>query len=216
MNSKPITALKYIVTARKSNTPYSVLSHNGYVTNAMEIGAKFGGFSAIMQGSTNKTNGMDVAGLLGLQYNAENFTVFASAVYTDLTNEIQINTHKDGIHGTRTRNDLSNWKIGAQGRFAGLKIGLQYEKAQMGTMTGGEGQYIMGSAEYIMGNISLATWVGHYEDKNLDNENALSFAVGAKYKFSKRTGVHLGYRQANSENDFRDENMFVLGIRHAF
>jgi predicted porin len=211
-----INAADYVVTARRSHSPYAALTHSSYVNNTLEVGATFGGFSATLQGFVDKGTGMDGAGLFELKYSAENFTVFASGAYTDLTDNIKVDTIKDGIRGEKEKTGLGNWKVGAQGRFAGFKAGLQYEKAEIGTMTGGEGQYIMGSAEYAMDNVILAAWVARYEDKNLDDEDALSFSIGAKYKFSKRTHAHLGYRQTNSKNDFRDEDVFALGVKHMF
>ena len=90
------------------------------------------------------------------------------------------------------------------------------------------GKYLVGSFEYAIPNssISLAGWVGGYksdiddEDKlidkngNLIDEDAVSFALGAKYFFSKKTFAYGGYMQADSDNNYRDENLFAVGLRH--
>jgi len=138
---------------------------------------------------------------------------------------------------------LGNWKIGGQFRLGPmLTLGLQYEDAEIGALdtyvinkrTGETlrnqdgGAYILGSLEFNRNNISIAGWVSGYlsdlEDKiaitdsegNELGEDALSWAVGLKYLFSKRTMVYAGYRQTDSDNDFRDENVATMGIRHVF
>jgi predicted porin len=47
-------------------------------------------------------------------------------------------------------------------------------------------------------------------------EDSISFAVGAKYFFSNRTLLFGGYRQVDSDNDYRDEGVFGVGMRHTF
>ncbi len=209
-----INAGEYLVTAKKKHSPYGSFTHSSYISNVVEVGAKFGGFSASLQGIIDKSTGMDGAGLFELRYAAENFTVFASGAYTDLTNEV--NTTIPGSDEEDSNDGFGNWKVGAQGKFAGVKLGLQYEDAEMGTMTGGQGAYILGSAEYNMNNVALAAWVASYSDDNLEEDDALSFAIGAKYNFSKRTMAYVGYRQTDSDNDIRDEGVFSLGVRHKF
>ena len=203
-----INASEYMVTGTKKHSPYGAFTHSSYVENVIEAGAKFGGFSARVQGVVDKGTGMDGAGLVELKYSAENFTIFAAGAYTDLTSNIPGDEEEDDGFG--------NWKIGAQAKLAGVKLGLQFEDAEMGTMTGGQGQYILGSVEYGINNVSLAAWVAGYSDDDLEEDDALSFALGAKYKFSKRTMAYVGYRQTDSDNDYRDENVFTLGVRHSF
>jgi predicted porin len=216
-----INAGEYLVTAKKKHSPYGAFTHSSYVENVIEAGVNFNGFKARLQGIVDKSTGMDGAGLVELMYSAENFTVFAAGAYTDLTGEIDstVSDVSDRISGddvVETDDGFGNWKVGAQGRFAGLKVGLQYEAAEMGSMTGGAGDYILGSVDYSMNNVSLAAWVAGYSDDNLEEEDAISFAIGAKYKFSKRTMAYVGYRQTDSDNDYRDENVFSLGVRHKF
>ncbi|WP_353570763.1 porin [Candidatus Albibeggiatoa sp. nov. BB20] len=212
-----INAGEYLVTSKQTHSPYGAFTHSSYVENVVEIGAKFGGFSASLQGVVDKGTGMDGAGLVELKYSAENFTIFAAGAYTDLTNNITNVTNDITSSDEADEDDgFSNWKIGAQAKFAGLKLGLQFEDAEMGTMTGGQGQYILGSVDYGINNVSLAAWVASYSDDDLEEDDALSFAIGAKYKFSKRTMAYVGYRQTDSDNDYRDENVFTLGVRHSF
>ncbi len=76
--------------------------------------------------------------------------------------------------------------------------------------------------------MSIAGWVANYISnldknqrlKNTDNtfldENVSSWAIGAKYHFSKRTQLYGGYRQTDSKNNYRDENVATLGVRHNF
>lgn len=137
---------------------------------------------------------------------------------------------------------LGNWKIGGQFKLGPmLKLGLQYEDVEIGALDSfladdkgnlyrneDGGAYILGSLEFNRNNISVAGWVAGYlsdiEDRNklVDSEgnelgeDALSWAVGLKYLFSKRTMVYAGYRQTDSDNDYRDENVATMGVRHVF
>jgi len=129
---------------------------------------------------------------------------------------------------------LGNWKIGGAFKLGSMvTFGLQYEDAELGALDNGinsdGGSYILGSLELKpMPNISIAGWVAGYlsdideklrmidNEGNPIDEDALSWAVGAKYHFSQRTNVYVGYRQTDSDNDYRDENVATLGIRHVF
>jgi len=90
------------------------------------------------------------------------------------------------------------------------------------------GKYLLGSFDINMNDFSIAAWVAGYSSdineglqmrddmgQRID-EDALSWALGAKYNFSRRSQVYLGYRQSDSENDLRDENVATLGISHSF
>jgi predicted porin len=90
------------------------------------------------------------------------------------------------------------------------------------------GKYLLGSFDLKMSDFGIAGWVAGYRSDindallmrddmgNVQEENALSWALGAKYNFSTRSQVYLGYRQTDSENDLRDENVATLGISHSF
>jgi predicted porin len=142
--------------------------------------------------------------------------------------------------------DFVNWKIGGQYKGPGFSIGLQYEDAELGTLdyiingvgsavdnarfsyNGEGGKYLLGSFDINMGDFGIAAWVAGYRsdiddarlmtdgEGNVLEEDALSFALGAKYNFSTRSQVYLGYRLTDSDNDYRDENVATLGINHSF
>ncbi|MCK5719571.1 MAG: porin [Thiomargarita sp.] len=127
-----------------------------------------------------------------------------------------------------------NWKLGASFKIGSMMtLGLQYEDAEIGTLDGDRnsdgGEYIMGSLKIKpMENITIAAWVAGYlsdidnglkmvdSEGNKVDEDALSWSVGGMYNFSNRTMIYAGYRQTDSDNDFRDENIATLGIRHSF
>lgn len=232
------------------------LTHSSYIKNALELGGDFNGFSAKFQGFFDETDILEGGGSLELRYTdpGSMFTVFAAASYTDLkdlTNKVSI----DREERNQTADGLKNWKVGGQFNMAGLKLGLQFEDAEMGTLDGGVlemydlqtctndansicgvggnedgGKYLIGSVDYQVPNTGLLIggWVAGYKSDIDDNarfvdskgnyidEDAISFAVGAKYLFSKRTLVYGGYLQVDSDNDFRDESVFGVGLRHSF
>ncbi len=238
------------------STNHFGLTHSSYIKNALELGGDFQGFSAKFQGFFDETDIMEGGGSLELRYTdpGDMFTVFAAASYTDLkdlTNKASVDRDKRN----QTADGLKNWKVGGQFNMSGLKFGLQFEDAEMGTLDGGVqeaydiqtcptdanslcgiggnedgGKYLIGSVDYQIPNtgLLLGGWVAGYKsdiddvDRFVDSkgnyidEDAMSFAVGAKYFFSKRTMMHGGYLQVDSDNDFRDESVFGLGLRHSF
>jgi predicted porin len=127
-------------------------------------------------------------------------------------------------------NSRTNWKLGGYYRFGLLTFGLQYEDAEIGTLDNNPegGKYIFGSLDFTKNSVTIAAWVAGYlsdiedSERMLDDEgkpideDAFSWAIGAKYHFSKRTQIYAGYRETDSNNDFRDENVGTLGIRHVF
>jgi len=191
--------------------------HNSYISNAMELGLNYGGFSLILQGAfdDNDDNGEDNAGLFEVRYAASNWSVFVAGAYNDFGDVT------DSVTNVVTNDDDnddngSNLKAGGTVKFGGLSIAAQYEKADLGTFDGSQdAEYIFGSAQYSINNVSLGAWVGGYSS-DVENEDALSFAVGAKYHFSKRTMLYAGYRDTDSDNNSRDDNTFTLGLRHSF
>lgn len=247
--------------------PYAALglSNEGFVDGALELGVKFGGFTARIQGVVDDRSDMNGAGLLELRYTAPNFAMWLAGSFTDLEEGIKeikdeatadLDDALGDINETIGREDAateardaaaearsssieadagnySNWKIGGKFNLGPMvELGLQYEQAEMGTfdwdVNPDGGKYILGSLAVNMNNITLAGWVSGYlsdiddEYKLIDakgeliGEDALSWAVGAKYHFSKRAQVYLGYRQTDSDNDYRDENVVILGLRHSF
>jgi len=225
--------------AANTNDAGKGLSHSGYVEGALEAGMKMAGFTGRIQGVVDDRSDMDGAGLLELLYSAPNetFTMWLSGAYTDLNSNLEDATKNvnDSLTGDKkddnTDEGLGNWKIGGQFKLGpALTLGLQYEDAEIGTFDNNPdgGKYILGSVDFMMNNFSLAAWVGTYLSDIADNarlkddqgnaidEDALSWALGGKYLFSKRTMVYAGYRQTDSDNDYRDEDVFALGLKHSF
>lgn len=200
------------------------LTNEGFVQGALEVGVNFAGFSTTVQGFVDDSSNLDGAGLVEIKYAAPNFAMWLSGAYTkldDVKNVIATNEDEGKI----------NWKLGGSYQLGPMvTLGLQYEDAEIGAFDENPdgGKYILGSLEVKMNKISLAGWVSGYMSDIDDNarmtdangnfldEDALSWAVGGKYHFGKRTMVYAGYRQTDSDNDFRDENVATLGIRHVF
>ncbi|RKZ93128.1 MAG: hypothetical protein DRR19_02210 [Candidatus Parabeggiatoa sp. nov. 1] len=200
------------------------LTNEGFVKGALDMGVKLGGFEGRLQGVVDDTSAMDGAGLIELKYSIPNtFAVWLAGAFTDL------NDAKTTVPGTTTTTEGNgyNWKIGGNYQMGPAKLGLQYEDAELGAFDGDinpdGGKYIMGSLDLTMSNVTLAGWVAGYlsdiddaQRINSMDEDALSWALGAKYHFSKRTQIYAGYRQTDSDNDYRDENVMLMGIRHTF
>jgi predicted porin len=224
--------------AASTNDSGKGLSNSGYVEGALEAGMKMAGFTGRIQGVVDDRSDMDGAGLLELLYSAPNdtFTMWLSGAYTDLNLKDTVSDAVDSATGNDNNNNtddgLGNWKIGGQFKLGpALTLGLQYEDAELGALDDNPdgGKYILGSVDFTMNNFSLAAWVAGYlsdiEDSarlrnpingELLDEDALSWALGGKYLFSKRTSVYAGYRQTDSDNDYRDEDVFALGLMHTF
>jgi predicted porin len=217
------------------------LTNDGFVEGALELGVHYYGFSFTLQGFVDDASAMDGAGLLELRYTAPNdiFTMWLAGSYTDLSDVSNVasdiaDTITDEEEDKDKNEGLGNWKIGGAYKLGSMvTFGLQYEDAEIGALDNGinpdGGRYVLGSLEFKpMPNISLAGWVAGYlsdiddglrmrdSEGNAIDEDALSWAVGAKYHFSQRTSVYAGYRQTDSDNDYRDENVATLGIRHVF
>jgi predicted porin len=200
------------------------LTNEGFVQGALEVGVNFAGFSTTLQGFVDDSSNLDGAGLVEIKYAAPNFAMWLSGAYTqldDVKNVIATNEDEGKI----------NWKLGGSYQLGPMvTFGIQYEDAEIGAFDENPdgGKYILGSLEVKMNNISIAGWVSGYMSDIDDNarmtdangnfldEDALSWAVGGKYHFGKRTMVYAGYRQTDSDNNFRDENVATLGIRHVF
>lgn len=210
-------------------------THSSYVNNALEFGTKLGGFSASLQGVWDQTDVLNGGGLVALQYSHDNFDVFAAAAYTDLDDSVSSGTSKLDSGG--------NWKVGGTAKFAGMTLGLQYEHAEIGTLTDSydnvstvgtskpiAGKYLLGSIDFRADNLAIGGWVAKYSESkddlrkagfvdannNVIDHNALSFAVGVKYFLSKRTLAYGGYQQTNSKTNVYDQKVFGVGIRHSF
>ena len=217
-------------TQAASSTNHQGLANSSEIEGALELGVKLGGFYGRIQGVVDDRSDMDGAGLLELRYTAPNFTMWLSGSYTDLDLK---GTVEDALDDQEEEEDegLANWKLGGQFSLGpALKLGLQYEDAELGAFEENPdgGKYVLGSVDFTMNNVTLAAWVAGYlsdieevnrlvdAEGNPIDEDALSWAVGGKYHFSKRTMLYAGYRQTDSDNDYRDEDVFALGIKHSF
>jgi predicted porin len=236
-----ITIHNEYLTSRDSTNGMGIgLTNEGFVDGALELGVKMGNFIARIQGVLDDRSNMNGAGLLELRYAAPNFAMWVAGAYTDLDLEGRVTDFggdiKDTVTGDENEEDdtsgLANWKIGGSFKLGQLiKFGLQYEDAEIGAFEDNPdgGQYILSSLELGADTgLAFAGWVGLYQSDIAENqrmldkdgspldEDALNWAVGIKYLFSKRTQLYLGYRQTDSDNDYRDENVAVMGVRHSF
>ena len=214
----PITGKVGINPARAINT--SGVVHNSDIPGAVELGLKLGPVKARVQ-VMGDDNADKRGGNAELMLTTQNLDMWAHAAYLD------VGDNQLSPGGAAWNNDeFRNWKVGARVKFSGVKLALQYEDAELGVFDNNPegGKYVIGSLDYRVQRVSLAGWVAGYlsdiDDKlrlidtngEALDEDALSWALGAKYHFSKRTHVFAGYRQTDSDNDYRDENVFSAGI----
>jgi len=202
------------------------LTNDGFVEGALELGVNYYGFSFTLQGFVDDASAMDGAGLLELRYSAPGdfFTMWLAGSYTDLDDVGNVGSDiVDAVTDEEEVDDdnegLGNWKIGGAFKLGSMvTFGLQYEDAEIGALDNGinpdGGNYIGWVAGYLSDIDEKLRMIDN--EGNPIEEDALSWAVGAKYHFSQRTSVYAGYRQTDSDNDYRDENVATLGIRHVF
>jgi len=210
------------------------LDHVDTVNNLLEFGVEFGGFSVTAQGSFDETEVTDSLGMIELQYahgdpDDPTFVVFVTGSYADV-GDSEILPGGTTLEDTRT-----NLRTGAYYNLklpnGSLHLGLQYEAAELGTFDSDinpdGGKYIIGSVDYRTGIIAIGGWVGNYAsdiEQNrryiIDNEwigeDAISFAIGIKAFLGNHAMLFSGYRQVDSDNDYRDENIFLVGMRYSF
>lgn len=190
------------------STDHRGLSNNDYISNALELGADFNKFSLTFQGNFDETDDMNGSGLVGLKYTDDNFSVFASGSYVDF-DAAKLGSSDDEQDSKR------NWKVGGSYTLGGLTLGLQYESVELGAFDNEKGKYGFISADYRTGNVGIGAWLGGYF-ADAEKEDAKSGALGVKYFFSNRTMAYGGYRLTSADNDYRDEKIFVVGVRHSF
>lgn len=231
-----------IASAPFKSTNDAGLSHSGEVKNTLEVGLKFGDFSATAQGvfdkvdplagETDTPNQRNGIGLAELKYSMQNLTIFAAGSY--LSSDAVRNLTIDPVTKLPSHNNhIKNWKVGGQFKAAfgsnAVILGLQYEDAEIGTFDPNPsgGKYIMGSMDYKLNNVLIGGWVAQYTSDIADKEkwtiggtqigeDALNWAVGVKYLFSARTLAYMGYLQTDSDNNYRDQKIYGGGLRHSF
>ena len=204
----------------------SGLIHNSDIPGALELGVKKGPFGARLQ-----VMGDDAAdkngGNLELQFTSPNLVVWNHFSYFD-----QGENANTLIGGTQWNNQtFLNWKIGVQYRvIPALKLALQYEDAELGTFDNNPdgGKYLIASFDYTANSITVAGWVANYfsdiaeQYKLIDvngqilDEDVLSWTIGVKYHFNKHAHAFMGYRQTDSDNNYRDENVLSGGMLYKF
>ncbi|MCP4700123.1 MAG: porin [Gammaproteobacteria bacterium] len=181
----------------------SPFSHSSRVNDVLEFGFKGGDFSAGVQYVADE-QGNDADGSFLVSARYDNKKLVAYAAYASM-------------EPGGDADNLRNIQLGVQSSFGGLKIGLQYEDAEMGTLSGNEGKYLLGTLAYRVDNVTVATWIGAFEDDVLeDNDSALSYSVGAKYHFSKRTFAYGGYHKTDGDTGLPEWSSFLVGLRHKF
>ncbi len=203
----------------------SGLVHNSDIPGALELGGKWGQFNARVQ-----IMGDDEAdkrgGNVELKYTSSNMTIWAHGAFLD------VGDNQLSLGGDKWNNDkFYNWKVGANYKvIPELKLALQYEEGELGAFDNNPdgGKYIIGSFDYRIQKITLAGWVAGYLSNIEDNlrltdingdvleEDALSWTLGAKYHITKYAHIFAGYRQTDSDNDYRDENVFSAGMLYKF
>jgi hypothetical protein len=218
-------------------TPFA---HSSFVDNVVELGFQTGGFSVVAQSTVDETAKEEGSLQLGIQYRTDNWGAFLAGAYHDF------DLNKATSNLTGDDDSQGNVKAGGWYKTGGLKLGLQYEMAQEGTLayrdyvtvtttqttdaynnvntTTSDPVYgrQWDEADYIMGSAS-------YQMGNVvisgwvagymsdwENEDALSFSLAAIYAFSKRTIAYAGYHDTSSDNEARDWDVFAVGMRHSF
>ncbi|MCK5521949.1 MAG: porin [Thiomargarita sp.] len=203
----------------------SGLVHSSDIPGALEMGVKFGGVNARVQ-IMGDDNADKRGGNVELKYTSPNMTIWAHGAYLD-QGDNQISPG-----GAAWNNDkFTNWKVGANYKvIPGLKLAIQYEDGELGAFDNNPdgGQYIIGSFDYRIQKITLAGWVAGYLSDIEENlrltdingevldEDALSWSLGAKFHITEYAHIFAGYRQTDSDNDYRDENVFSAGMLYKF
>lgn len=209
--------------------------HSSYVNNVIELGlsspvGSAGKFAFTVQGVADEFDAENGSYLAGLEFTTDNWGVFLAGAYHDFS----FSNITDTVTGD---NNNGNGKVGGWFKMGGLKLGLQYEMAEDGTLqhyngltplTGAQrfeacqargldctGDYIFGSVAYGMGDVTIAGTASQYMSDD-DNADAFSFSLGAIYSFSKRTMAYVGYHSTDSDTDRNDFQAFAGGIRHSF
>lgn len=181
-------------------------THSGGVSDLVEFGYDSGaragdGINIRIQSMMDPYKNSDRAWIGSARYKNKKWSVVLSGIKADYVPD---------------PNKTSNIKLGGNYRIGGLNLSAQYEYADFGTYDqSADAQYLYTAAAYRKGNITYAGWIAKFLSK-VDNEDAFSYAVGLKYHFSKKTFAYIGYRNTNSDNDVRDQQIIASGISKKF
>jgi hypothetical protein len=178
----------------------SAFGHSSYAPDAVQLGLNAGGVALQVQTITDEGSGLDGSYVGSLKYSGGNWEVFGAA-----------------SHMSTAAADADNFKVGGKVQAGGLTAAIQYEDTEIATtaMGGGAAKYLFGSLDYKTGNVSVGGWVAQ-RDADDATTDAFSYALGARYHFSKRTQAYLGYRDTDSETNTFDQDVFLLGMMHDF
>jgi len=219
----PLTGKVGINPGRSIDT--SGLVHNSDIPGALELGGKWGQFNARVQ-IMGDDDADKRGGNVELKYTSPSMVVWAHGAFLD------VGDNQLSPGGAKWNNDqFYNWKVGASYKvMPALKLALQYEDAELGVFDNNPdgGKYIIGSFDYKVDKITIAGWVASYLSDIADNlrmvdingdvldEDTLSWSLGAKYHITKYAHIFAGYRQTDSDNDYRDEDVFSAGMLYKF
>jgi predicted porin len=190
--------------------------HGGYVNNVAELGFSGGGFKVALQGVLSD-DGNDATALADDGVASRSGSVLANVEYKN-----DMFTVYGGYSNDEARvTNGTNWKVGGKVAFGGLGVGLQYEDAENNPaiLAPGPGEYISGSLTYGLGSVVLGGWVSQFTGDSAAVADAMSFAAGGLYQFSKKTFVYAAYHSIDrdvSGSDAGDLSGFAAGVRHSF
>lgn len=182
----------------------TAFGHSSYAPDAVQLGLNAGGVALQVQTITDEGTNLDGSYVGSLKYSGGNWEVFVAG------------SHMHDTSGATTVN-ADNMKVGGKVQAGGLTAAIQYEDTEIGTaaMGGGAAQYLFGSLDYKTGNVSVGGWVAQ-RSGDIVGTDALSYALGARYHFSKRTQAYIGYRDTDSDTNAFDQDVFLVGMMHDF
>jgi predicted porin len=172
------------------------MGQNGFINDALSYKNKFGNVgvwityspdktqndsNSLTAGDTNQHDGQYTA---AIKYSVKSFEVFVAG--------------SDAGGGTDTQ--YSSTKVGGQWRKGPHKISAQYEmSSDVGSgATGVDADTYFLGYQFKMGKSTLVAQLGNNDPDGADNATDY-YALGAIYKFNKKTRVFAGYRSSDPE-----------------
>jgi len=109
--------------------------------------------------------------------------------------------------------DQNEWNLTAMYSMDAFKVGVTYEDAEEGNNNDTETWIATGT--YTMGNNVLkAQWWDKDSDTAGDDRDG--WAVGLDHNFSKRTQAQLTYASSDTNANYKDTDVFSIGLNHNF